>query len=261
MRSRLLRSFVPPAITLAVFLLGWEAFVRVRRVPAYLLPPPSAVWEVLRHPATGGPLWRAVWVTGQAALAGFGLSAAGGVLLAVLLSASRWGQRAFYPYAVFFQTVPIIAMAPLLVVWLGYGIKPVIASAFIVAIFPVIANTLTGLLSVDPALRDLFRLYGAGPLATLVKLKLPAALPHVLTGLRIAAGLAVIGTIVGEFIATITTHAGLGTTIQVAMKESHTATVFAAILLASLLGLALFGAVNLAGHFALRRWHASESGG
>jgi NitT/TauT family transport system permease protein len=126
--------------------------------------------------------------------------------LAVLLALGGWVQRAFYPYAVFFQTVPIIAIAPLLVIWFGLDIRAVIASAFIVSIFPVIASTLDGLLSVDPALRDLFRLYRAGPMAALFKLRLPFALPNILTGLRVGSGLAVIGAIAGEFI----TGGGLG---------------------------------------------------
>jgi NitT/TauT family transport system permease protein len=174
----------------------------------------------------------------------------------VLLSSSRAIQRAFYPYAVFFQTVPIIAIAPLLVIWFGYGMKTVIAAAFIVSIFPVIANTLTGLLSTDPALRDLFRLYGASPGVTLVKLRFPAALPQILTGLRVASGLAVIGAIVGEFIG----GAGLGSVVDVARTQQRVDKVFAAVLLASVLGLALFGLINLVSVLTLRRWHASEAG-
>src|SRR5215475_6192609 len=125
-------------------------------------------------------------------------------------------QRAFYPYAVFFQTVPIIAIAPLLVIWVGWD-RTVVASAFIVSIFPVIANTLTGLLSTDPALRDLFRVHGASPAETLFKLRFPAALPQILTGLRIGAGLAVIGAIVGEFI----TGAGIGGSIIVSRQQNR----------------------------------------
>ena len=146
-------------------------------------------------------------------------------------------QRAFYPYAIFFQIVPIVAIAPLLVIWFGYGARAVVAAAFIVSVFPVIANTLAGLLSVDPALRDLFRLYGASRAATLWKLQLPWALPYVLTGLRIAAGLAVIGAIVGEFVG----GGGLGVVVLEAMRQQRTDLVFAAVGYASLLGLALFG--------------------
>ena len=152
------------------------------------------------------------------------------------LAASPWIQRAFYPYAIFFQIVPIVAIAPLLVIWFGYGPRAVVAAAAVVSVFPVIANTLAGLLSVDPNLRDLFRLHGASRCATLWKLRLPWALPYLLTGLRIAAGLAVIGAIVGEFVG----GGGLGVVVLGAMRQQRTDLVFAAVGYASLLGLALF---------------------
>ncbi|MCS7034451.1 MAG: ABC transporter permease subunit, partial [Phycisphaerae bacterium] len=140
------------------------------------------------------------------------------------------------------------------VIWFGFDADAVIASSFIVSLFPVIANTLSGLRSTDPALRDLFRLYGAGPLATLWKLRLPFALPSILTGLRIAAGLAVIGAIVGEFIV----GSGLGGLIQVSRQQQKVDKVFAALLLSSLLGIALFAVVDGVSRLALRHWHASE---
>jgi NitT/TauT family transport system permease protein len=163
-------------------------------------------------------LWRETLNTANASLAGFGMSVIIGSLAAIALSSAAWVQRAFYPYAVFFQTVPIIAIAPLLVIWFGWD-RTVVASAFIVSIFPVIANTLTGLLSTDPALRDLFHLYDAKRLPTLLKLRLPFALPHIMTGLRIAAGLAVIGAIVGEFI----TGSGIGGAIMVSRQQNRVA--------------------------------------
>src|SRR5207253_1328101 len=152
-----------------------------------------------------------------------------------------------------------IAIAPLLVIWFGFGTRSVAASAMIASIFPVIANTLAGLLSTDPALRDLFRLYGASAPATLLKLKLPSALPNILTGLRIAAGLGVIGAIVGEFVAGIIgDEQGLGILVMVAKKLGRTDVLFAAVLIASLLGLAMLSIINAAGWLLLRRWHASE---
>jgi NitT/TauT family transport system permease protein len=228
-----------------------EVVIRVSHISPLVLPRPTEVAQAAwtRRQALGP----ALLTTAEAVLMGLGLSALGGTLIAVLLSTSRWVERAFYPYAVFFQIVPIVAIAPLLVVWFGYGLLPVTVAACIVSVFPVIANTLAGLRSVDPALRDLFKLYGAGPLATLWKLKLPAALPHIITGLRIAAGLAVIGAIVGELVG----GGGLGDMVITAMRELHTDMVFAAVLYAAGLGLALFGLVSLAGHLALRRWHAS----
>lgn len=229
-----------------------ELLVRAGVVRAFLLPPPSRVLATLWHDAA--ELGAATATTAGGAIAGFLLATALGVLFAVALSTSRWIERAFYPYAVFFQTVPIIAIAPLLVIWFGYGTPTVIASALIVSVFPVIANTLAGLRATDPALVDLFRLHGAGRVQTLVKLRLPAALPSILVGLRVAAGLAVIGAIVGELIG----GAGLGSVVDVARTQQRTDKVFAAVLMASLLGLGLFGAVSLASRLALARWHASE---
>lgn len=242
----------PPLVVLVLVVLGLEVAVRGLGVNPYLVPPPSLVLRDVFDNAS--KLWPAAITTAESALIGFALSAILGTAVAVLLSANRWIERAFYPYAVFFQTVPIIAIAPLLVIWCGYGQPTVIASAFIVSIFPMIANTLAGLLSTDTGLRDLFRLYNATPLATLLKLRFPAALPSIMTGLRIAAGLAVIGAIVGEFIG----GGGLGSVVDVARRQQRTDIVFAAVLLASLLGLFLFGLVNVASKLVLGHWHPSE---
>jgi len=246
------KKLLPPLIPFVVVTLALEWMVRAGVVAGYLVPAPSAVFRALLD--NRDELAAAMGKTSAGALVGFALSTLSGIVIAVLLSSSRAIQRSFYPYAVFFQTVPIIAIAPLLVIWFGYGMKTVIASAFIVSIFPVIANTLQGLLSTDPALRDLFRLYGASSMVTLVKLRFPAALPQILTGLRVASGLAVIGAIVGEFIG----GAGLGSVVDVARTQQRVDKVFAAVLLASVLGLALFGVINLISALTLRRWHASE---
>ena len=247
-----MRPWMPPLIPFVVISAALELIVRQGWVPSYLVPAPTAVLAAMFQ--SRAELAQALLKTSAAALAGFALSALGGISIAVALSSSRAIQRAFYPYAVFFQTVPIIAIAPLLVIWFGYGMKTVIASAFVVSIFPVIANTLTGILSTDPALRDLFRLYGASAGVTLFKLRFPAALPQILTGLRVASGLAVIGAIVGEFIG----GEGLGSVVDVARTQQRVDKVFAAVLLASVLGLALFGLINLISGVTLRRWHASE---
>jgi NitT/TauT family transport system permease protein len=242
-----------PALIPLLAITGLAEFVvREGWIRAYLLPPPSAVAAAISK--DWPELLAALGKTSAGALIGFTLSTVGGIAIAVFLSSSALVQRAFYPYAVFFQTVPIIAIAPLLVIWFGYGMKTVIASAFLVSIFPVIANTLTGILSTDPALRELFQLYGAPAHATLFKLRFPAALPQILTGLRVAAGLAVIGAIVGEFIG----GQGLGSVVDVARTQQRVDKVFAAVLLASVLGLALFGLINLVSYLSLRRWHASE---
>ena len=250
------RRALPPVAALAILLGAWESIARGLAIPAYLLPPPSAIattaWREL------GELSGAALVTGRAALYGFALSAVLGGLSAVVLSTSRSLERALYPYTVFLQTVPIVAIAPLLVLWFGAGLRAVAVSAFIVSVFPVIANTLAGIRAVEPALRDLFRLYGASRLATLVKLELPAALPSAITGLRVAAGLAVIGAIVGEFVAGFSEGgAGLGILVLSSYRQLRTDLLFAAVLFASALGLVLFGAVNLLGYLLLHRWHPS----
>jgi NitT/TauT family transport system permease protein len=247
----------PPIVALVLFLAAWELAVRALGVPAYLLPPPSAIAAAFAEERSA--LLAACVTTGRAALIGFGLSAALGVLSAVVLSSSRLLERALYPYTVFLQTVPIVAIAPLLVLWFGPGLRAVAVAALIVSVFPVIANTLAGIRAVDPALRDLFRLYGASRAATLFKLELPAALPSILTGLRVAAGLAVIGTIVGEFVAGFSDDAaGLGITILAAYRQLRTDLLFAAVFLAALLGLALFAAVDRTASRVLRRWYAGE---
>ncbi len=243
-----LPAFIPFLVITAVV----EFLVRFGFVKAYLLPAPSSVFLVIAR--DWSELVAALAKTSAGALIGFAASALFGISIAVFLSSSRSIQRAFFPYAVFFQTVPIVAIAPLLVIWFGYGMRTVIASAFICSIFPVIANTLNGIVSTDPALQDLFRLYGASRLVTLFKLRFPAALPQILTGLRVSAGLAVIGAIVGEFIG----GQGLGSVVDVARTQQRTDKVFAAVLLASLLGLGLFGLINVISSLTLRRWHASE---
>jgi len=248
---------LPPVIVFVLFTWTAEKIVHVFKISPYNFPAPSLVWRSIVEKRV--EFGESFISTAEAAGIGFALSAIVGILIAILLSTSRWVQRAFYPYTVFFQTVPIVAIAPLLVIWFDFGIKSVAMSAFIASVFPVIANTLAGLLSVDPPLRDLFRLYGAKPQAALVKLRLPWALPNILTGLRIAAGLAVIGAIVGEFVAgTLERGAGLGISVLVAKRQGNTAEIFAAVLIASLLGLFMLALINLAGYFLLRNWHASE---
>ena len=253
MRRGWLDDVLPPIITLVVGTVLAELCIWALGIPQLLLPAPSAV--LAAAVVHGGSLLTALGETARSVAIGLLLSSIAGIALGALLSSARWVQRAFYPFALFFQIVPIVAIAPLLVIWFGYGARAVVAAAFIVSLFPVIANTLAGLLSVDPALRDLFRLYGASRIVTLWKLELPFALPFVMTGLRVAAGLAVIGAIVGEFVG----GGGLGVVVLEAMRQQRTDLVFAAIGYASLLGLALFGLVNVLSSVALRRWHALES--
>lgn len=242
-----------PLIPLLLILLTMELAVRSGLVPGYLLPTPTEIFAALFSDSSD--LWRAAWDTCRAAMIGFLGAGVLGVALGILFSSAAWIQRAFYPYAIFFQTVPVIAVAPLLVIWFGYGTPTIIISALIVSIFPMIASTLDGIRGTDPALLDLFKLYRASPFQRLIHLSLPFALPQIFIGLRISAGLAVIGAIVGEFIA----GGGLGGIIDVARTRQRVDQVFAAVLLASAIGLFFVALVNFLARRLLKHWHPSET--
>jgi len=245
-------AFLPPLLPL-IFCIGLaETAVRLEWVPPYLIPAPSEVFRSLVDDRL--ELGSAAWETLSSALVGLLLSFFAGTLFSVALSSSDLARRAFYPYAVFFQTVPIISIAPLLVIWFGFGRPTVIASAAIVSVFPIIASTLLGLKSTEPALLDLFKLYSATGRQTLWMLRMPFALPQIFSGLRIASGLAVVGAIVGEFIG----GGGLGSVVDSARTQQRIDRVFAAVLISSLLGLVLVGAVNFVSALSLGHWHASE---
>ena len=241
-----------PLLPLCFAILIIEILTRSQILPSYLAPTPSEVFSALF--VDSAEIWGAFFQTMLAACLGFLSSAFCGILVGILFSTSRWMYRAFYPYAVFFQTVPVIAVAPLLVIWFGYGLPTVIASSFIVSIFPMIASTLTGMRSTDPALVDLFHLYKAKSSDLLFKLRLPFCLPQIFVGLRIASGLAVIGAVVGEFI----TGGGLGGIIEVAKTRQRLDLVFAAILMATLIGFIFLSGMNILSRLVLRHWHASE---
>ncbi|HKQ70314.1 MAG TPA: ABC transporter permease [Polyangiaceae bacterium] len=248
---------VPPFVTFVLVTALWEVLVRALAVPAFLIPPPSAVLSAFMTDAA--TLGSSLLTSAQGALIGFGLSFVLGTGAGLAMSLSRTIERGLYPYALFLQTVPIVAVAPLLVLWFGPGLRAVAVSAFIVSVFPVVANTLAGVRSVDARLRDLFRLYGASRFDTLFKLELPFALPSIATGLRVASGLSVIGAIVGEFVAGFSEgRAGLGITILAAYRQLRTDLLFATVMLASLLGLSLFATVNVVSAAVLRRFRAAS---
>jgi len=247
----------PPVIAFVLILALWSALKWLFNWQDFMVPGPLSV---LRATTTHAPtLARAMLTTAQGAGAGFAASIVVGIVTGTILSSSRLVERAVYPFTVFLQTVPLVAIAPLLVLWFQPGFFSVAISAFIVSVFPVIANTLAGMRSVDPALSDLFRIYRASPLARLWKLKLPSALPSIFTGLRVAAGLAVIGAIVGEFGAGTFDAQGLGILILSAKRNFQTDLVFAAVMMSSILGLIAFAIVNLFSYLMLRNWHTSAA--
>jgi NitT/TauT family transport system permease protein len=252
--ENLLRLLLP-VIVLALGVLLWAVIVRVREIPPYVLPGPGLVFRTLV--ADWALLSDALLVTLTTTLQGFLLAVLGGVGLAVLFNQSRLIEYSFYPYAVILQVTPIVAVAPLLLVWLPQE-AAVLTCAWIVAFFPVLANTTLGLNSVDHNLADLFRLYRASRWQVLCRLKLPAALPYVLGGLKIAGGLSLIGAVVAEMAAS---SAGAGSGLAYRIAESgyrlNIPRMFAALVLLSIAGIVIYFALALLSHWLLRRWHDS----
>jgi NitT/TauT family transport system permease protein len=252
--DRVLRVLLPIAV-LALGVVVWELLVRVGHIPPYVLPGPRLVFSTLI--SDWAVLGASLLVTLTTTLEGFLLAAAGGVGLAVLFNQSRLIEYSLYPYAVILQVTPIVAIAPLLLIYLPQQ-AAVLACAWIVAFFPVLANTTLGLRSVDRNLADLFRLYGATRRQVLWELKLPAALPYILGGLKIAGGLSLIGAVVAEIAAG---SAGAGSGLAYRIVESgyrlNIPRMFAALLLLSIAGIVIFFALSLVSHLLLRRWHES----
>jgi NitT/TauT family transport system permease protein len=254
MNARALRIGLP-FLVLALVLLGWEALVRGLAIPPYVLPAPALVFATLV--ADAGLLGQSLLVTLAITFQGFLLAAVGGVVLAIAFNQWRLIEYSFYPYAVILQVTPVVAIAPLLLIYLPQPLA-VLACAWIVAFFPVLANTTLGLNSVDHNLLALFELYKASRWQVLWRLKLPAALPQMLAGLRIAGGLSLIGAVVAEIAAG---SAGAGSGLAYRIAESgyrlNIPRMFAALLLLSLAGVAIFFALTALSHLMLRRWHES----
>jgi len=251
--GRAARAAVGPLATVVAAVAAWAAFKAVLGIKDFVLPSPLGVARAFADDPA--PFLVGAQETLVSAALGFAIAAAGGIALGSLLSLSRTIERSVYPLTLLFQMVPLIAIAPLLVIWCGNGRPAIVAATVIVSIFPVIANTLAGLRARDPGLDELFAVLGAGRLATWWKLALPAAVPSIVTGLRISAGLATIGTISGEFIAAVSgERAPLGVMITTAMRNFATDRVFVAVMLAACVGFALFGSVSLASRLLLSRW-------
>jgi len=253
-RERWLQA-VLPLLTLALGIWLWHEVVLLYAIPPYVLPGPGLVartlvsdWDVLSD---------SLLATLVTTLEGLLLAVAGGIGLAVLFNVSRLIEYSFYPYAVILQVTPVVAIAPLLLIYLPQQ-AAVLACAWIVAFFPVLANTTLGLNSVDHNLTDLYRLYGASRSQMLFRLKLPAALPYILGGVRIAGGLSLIGAVVAEIAAG---SAGAGSGLAYRIAESgyrlNIPRMFAALILLSITGIVIFFALSGLSHLLLRRWHES----
>ncbi len=247
-----------PVVVLVIVIGAWEAIVNLGHIPPFVLPAPSAVLATLV--ADWSVLLESLLVTLMTTLEGFIAAAVGGIALALLFSRSRLVEYSLFPYAVVLQVTPVIAIAPLLLIYLPQE-AAVVVCAFIVAFFPVLSNTTLGLNSVDRNLVGLFTLYGASPVQTLWHLRLPSALPYILGGLRIAGGLSLIGAVVAEIAAG---SAGAGSGLAYRIAESsyrlNIPRMFAALALLSAAGIVIYMALSLVSHLVLRRWHESALG-
>ncbi len=246
-----------PIVLVAALLLLWEVLVRVNNVPHYILPAPSLVLKTLVN--NWANLAPALWFTVKLTLMALAAAVLGGVLLAMAFSLSKWVEIGLFPIAVVLQVTPIVAIAPLILIYIDNTTTALLICAWIVAFFPILSNTVIGLKSADSNLRDLYTLYGATPWQRLRFLLAPSALPYFLGGLKIAGGLALIGAVVAEFTAgSAGKNTGLASRILESMFRTEIPMMFAALLLVSLLGIVIFIVFAALAKWLLGHWHESE---
>ncbi|MEO8884162.1 MAG: ABC transporter permease [Devosia sp.] len=253
--EKVLRVVIPILVMVVVVVL-WQAIVWINHIPKYILPGPG---DVAKAFSTDWPiLLPALWVTLQITFSALIIALIGGVAIAVLLVQSRWIELAVYPLTVILQVTPIVAIAPLLLIYAPNTQVALLICAFLVAFFPILSNMIQGLKSVDHNLLNLFDLYGASRWQQLIFLKLPAALPYFMVGLRIGGGLALIAAVVAEFAAGSSgAGSGLAFRLLEAQYRLNIPRLFAALLLLSLTGVAIFGITSFISWFFLHRWHES----
>ena len=250
------KKIIPPVLILVLFLGSWHVGALIYNM-AFLLPTPYAVLQTFIQDFN--IIMIGLAQTFQAAFTGYIIAIAIGIAVATIMSLSKILERSLYPYAILLQTVPVVAVAPLIVLWFGFEIKSIIIISVIIALFPIINNTLLGLKSTSKTLVELFDYHDTKKLTTFIKLRFPAAIPNIIAGLKISAGLSVIGAIVGEFIiGSGSEQGGLGVQIIYAQANLETALVMALILTATGLGFAFFMTIQTIGWYLMRKWHESE---
>jgi ABC-type nitrate/sulfonate/bicarbonate transport system permease component len=243
-----------PAMLIVLVLLGlWEGYVHLFAVPKWLLPAPSVIAVTLV--TSRGLLLGHTLVTLVEVVIGFGLALLGGVLLACAMAVSRTLERALYPFVIASQMVPIIVIAPLLLVWVGYGLTPKVIVVALIAFFPIVVNMVDGLKSVDPDIINLLRTMGANRWQIFVKVQMPASLPLLFSGTRVAMAVSVIGAVIGEWVGS---SQGLGYLMIRSKPQFLTERVFAAIVVLSVMGIALFVLVGIVEKLAIPWWHNEQ---
>jgi NitT/TauT family transport system permease protein len=248
---------IAPIIVGILALLAWDIFVRVTQMPPYLLPGPLLVFQTLI--SEWNQLFPSLLITLQITLTAFVAATVSGLLVSILFTQSKWIERSLFPYAVVLQTTPIVAIAPLIIIWLKNNtFAALVVCAWIVAFFPIVSNTTLGLNSVDRGLQNVFQLYKASRWQTLLYLRLPSALPYFLGGLRISGGLALIGAVVAEFVAgTGGARSGIAYQILMSSYNLQIPRMFAALLMTTSLGVIIFVVLTVLSDLLLRNWHES----
>ncbi|GAF65606.1 ABC transporter permease protein [Bacillus sp. TS-2] len=253
----IVKKVLPPVLALVVFVVVWEVLVRALGIAHYILPKPTDIYGATID--NWSNLLMALRTTVIESVIGFIFSVIIGIGVAVLMASSKWIERSFYPYAIILQTIPVVAIAPIIVIWFGSGMNAIIIIAFTIGFFPMLSNTLIGLNATDHKLKDLFQLYNASKWQIMWKLRFPAALPFIIAGMKISCTLAVVGAIVGEYIAGVGGGAGgIGYAITVAASRLQTPYLFALGLSAALLGIVFFLVVSFLSRKLLSSWHESE---
>jgi NitT/TauT family transport system permease protein len=266
-RRRSIKELAGPAAVFVAFIGLWYllslwAMEAVFDKPAFLMPPPHEVLadSFINNPKIRAEMLKGLWLSAQVAFVGLGIAIVLGMSLAVLMSRARWIERSLFPYAVALQATPILAFVPLIGSFFGFNFSARVIVCVVISLFPIIANTLFGLLSAEAGMHDLFTLHGAGRTTRLLKLQVPAALPSIFTGFRISAGLSVIGAVVGDFFFR-QGEAGIGRLIDVYRSRVQNPEMFGAVLLAALLGIVVFWLFGLLSRLAVGRWHESTGQG
>ncbi|MFC4321796.1 ABC transporter permease [Litchfieldia salsa] len=254
--SKFKQYYIGPIIAFIVFISLWQVIPLLLDIKHYILPKPSDVLEAAIK--DWDLLWPAVQITVVESVIGFLFSAVIGILVSILLASSKILERSIYPYAIILQTIPVVAVAPIIVIWFGAGYNSIVVISFLVGFFPVISNTLMGLNSVDKNMDELFTLYNSSNWQKMWKLRLPAAMPFIMAGLKVSCTLTIVGAIVGEYVAGIGGgKGGLGYSITVAAIQVKTAYLFACGIAAAILGVTFYLLVSFISHLILKSWHES----
>ena len=248
--------YAGPIIAFILFLTLWQVIPILASIPHFILPKPTDVFQAAV--SDWSILQAAIQVTVLESLIGFLLSAVIGISSSVLLASSKIIERSLYPYAIVLQSIPVVAVAPIVVIWFGAGFNSIVVISFLIGFFPVVSNTLMGLQSVDKQMDELFTLYRASRWQRMLRLRIPAAMPYMMAGLKVSCTLSIVGAIVGEYVAGIGGgNGGLGYAITVAAIQVKTPFLFACGIAAAVLGISFYLLVSLCARWMLGSWHES----